>query len=121
MMRALALLGLAAAALAASPAQARMSHSVLFGTDLLPNDLDGGIGGVGGFSVQHMADPAGALFERMFRDFSAAPERLPRARPRNDIEATLDAMQDARVGFSGDARASGNNARRRSRASTPRG
>jgi hypothetical protein len=100
---------MAAAALAAGPAEARMSRTLLFGDDLL-----------GGFALQQTADPAGALFERMFREFSNTPERLPRQRPRNDIDATLDAMQDAKVGF-GDTRSGMKAGRRRGRAIAPRG
>lgn len=83
----LIIIGLAVASVAA-PAQARMSHVLPFGDDLL-----------GGGAVQQMADPAGALFQQMFRDFANAPERLPKTGPRNDMDATLDAMEQAKIGF----------------------
>ncbi len=90
-----------------------MSQTALFGADLSLLELGGSV------SMPMSGDPAGALFERMFRDFSNAPERLPRPRPRNDIEATLDAMADTRMGF-GEARAKTVRTRRGSRAATPK-
>ena len=95
MTRASVLIGALALAVTAAPAQARMSLPVLFGGDL----LDQGLGGSISFVAQSNGEPPGAMFERMFREFSTAAERLPRTRPRSDMEATLQAMEDGHVGF----------------------